>query len=302
MLPRPDDPVVDPERACRLIEAACPELAPVTAVPFGRGWDHDVHLVNDAWIFRFPRNEFAAVALPVEWAVLPWLAPRLPCAVPVTRWRGRLDTPEAWPFAGYPLLPGSTWADAGLSSSERASLAGALGAFVRALHAASPADAPMAVPPDPLGRYSEERRERALRRLADFRKKGAIPSQAADRLVRAIESCSGSPPARSPVLVHGDLHLRNVLVEGGALSGVIDWVDLHLGHPATDLAAAFEMLPPRARDVFFQACGESDPELIQWARWRAVDHLAAAVEGHLARGNAAQAEASRAALLEAAEN
>src|SRR5690606_41432769 len=38
------------------------------------------------------------------------------------------------------------------------------------------------------------------------------------------------------VLLHGDLHFRNMLVnENGIVSGIIDWGDLSIGHPACDL-------------------------------------------------------------------
>ncbi|MBD2096551.1 phosphotransferase [Trichocoleus sp. FACHB-591] len=37
--------------------------------------------------------------------------------------------------------------------------------------------------------------------------------------------------------IHGDLHLRNVLVEKGVITGVIDWGDITRGDRATDLAA-----------------------------------------------------------------
>jgi aminoglycoside phosphotransferase (APT) family kinase protein len=40
-----------------------------------------------------------------------------------------------------------------------------------------------------------------------------------------------------PTWLHGDLHPRNVLVEQGAITGIIDWGDITAGDAATDLAA-----------------------------------------------------------------
>ena len=37
--------------------------------------------------------------------------------------------------------------------------------------------------------------------------------------------------------LHGDLHPRNILVNRGAISGIIDWGDLTSGDIATDLAS-----------------------------------------------------------------
>lgn len=42
--------------------------------------------------------------------------------------------------------------------------------------------------------------------------------------------------ADGAVVVHGDFDQRNVLVDGGRLTGVIDWEVSHEGHPAEDLA------------------------------------------------------------------
>ena len=40
----------------------------------------------------------------------------------------------------------------------------------------------------------------------------------------------------STALVHGDFDLRNILVQGDAVSAVLDWELAHIGHPAEDLA------------------------------------------------------------------
>lgn len=37
--------------------------------------------------------------------------------------------------------------------------------------------------------------------------------------------------------IHGDLHPRNILVENGAITGIIDWGDITSGDTATDIAS-----------------------------------------------------------------
>ena len=39
--------------------------------------------------------------------------------------------------------------------------------------------------------------------------------------------------------IHGDLHPRNILVENGAIAGVIDWGDITSGDTATDIASVW---------------------------------------------------------------
>ncbi len=44
------------------------------------------------------------------------------------------------------------------------------------------------------------------------------------------------PPAREPVVVHGDFRIGNLVVDENGLVGVLDWEFAHLDDPARDLA------------------------------------------------------------------
>ena len=60
----------------------------------------------------------------------------------------------------------------------------------------------------------------------------------------------------TPTWIHGDLHPRNVLVEDGLFSGIIDWGDIATGDRATDLAAIWMLFEdPQARRLAFSAYG-----------------------------------------------
>jgi aminoglycoside phosphotransferase (APT) family kinase protein len=43
--------------------------------------------------------------------------------------------------------------------------------------------------------------------------------------------------------LHGDLHARNVLVNAGVITGVVDWGDITSGDAATDVASVWMLLP-----------------------------------------------------------
>jgi aminoglycoside phosphotransferase (APT) family kinase protein len=58
-----------------------------------------------------------------------------------------------------------------------------------------------------------------------------------------------------PVWLHGDVHPRNVLVDDGRLSAVIDFGDMTAGDPASDLAVAWMLFAPEQRPTFRTACG-----------------------------------------------
>jgi aminoglycoside phosphotransferase (APT) family kinase protein len=134
-----------------------------------------------------------------------------------------------------------------------------LGAFVAALHRPAPATAPTnPFRGGPLGGRTFAVEER-LEQLGD---------SVDGRTVRRLWARLAQTPAwaEAPVWIHGDLHPANVLVDGGAISGVIDFGDLAGGDPAVDLAIAWMLFEPHERETFRRAGGEPDDDT--WARAR----------------------------------
>jgi len=80
---------VDPTLAKILIEAQFPVLRPVFARLLGAGWDNTAYLVNEAFIFRFPRRQVAVPLIQTEIDLLPWLSSRVPLRVPVPTYAGQ---------------------------------------------------------------------------------------------------------------------------------------------------------------------------------------------------------------------
>ena len=74
-------------------------------------------------------------------------------------------------------------------------------------------------------------------------------------------ACGTRPLVRTPVWLHGDLHPANVLVAEGALAAVIDFGDVCNGDPATDVAAAWMLLPASAVPAFARAYGGVSADL-----------------------------------------
>jgi aminoglycoside phosphotransferase (APT) family kinase protein len=57
------------------------------------------------------------------------------------------------------------------------------------------------------------------------------------------------------VVSHGDLHVRHILVDGDAASGVIDWGDVCLADPAVDLSIAYGGFHGKPRADLLSAYG-----------------------------------------------
>jgi aminoglycoside phosphotransferase (APT) family kinase protein len=283
-----------------MIEEACPELRPADPGHLGRGWDHDVYAC-DGRVFRFPRHEASALALELEVKLLPWLAPQLPATIPVPRWSGMLDRAKGWRFLGHKFIPGMTVCDAELDDEDRAALAPRLANFTRVLHAIPLEGIPVPLPLDELGRLDFARRVRSTQGLlAQWQREGLLPYDIVVRLFRKLDDWPGEDDAEALVLVHADLHSRNLLVTpDGRLSGVIDWVDAHRGNRAVDLATAYKVLPPSARDAFFSTYGGADNRTRARARFRAIDHSTRTLAGAIERRDEAFARVSKRALIEA---
>jgi aminoglycoside phosphotransferase (APT) family kinase protein len=91
-----------------------------------------------------------------------------------------------------------------------------------------------------------------------------------DVVRRAWDQALAAPTDVEPTWIHGDLHPRNILVDRGRLSAVIDWGDVTRGDPATDLAAIWMLFPPRAHRQAVAAYGPLSPATLRRARGWAV--------------------------------
>jgi aminoglycoside phosphotransferase (APT) family kinase protein len=254
---------VDAALARRLIGDQFPELELSSLRLLGEGWDTTVWLVDDKWVFRFPRRSYPVAGLENEIAYLPRLAPLLPLPIPVPTLVGQPSVEFGWPFYGAPFLPGRELADARLDDEARIALGRPLGEFLRALHAVE-LDAEL--PVDPVRRADMSFRvPKTIERFAGLEQLGLWEATAdAYKLVEAAREL----PAPQPVAVcHGDLHLRHLLVDGrGAAASVIDWIDLSRNDPGVDFTLYWSTLPPQGRAEFLDAYGPVTDEHLLRAR------------------------------------
>jgi aminoglycoside phosphotransferase (APT) family kinase protein len=252
---------VDEDLARRLIGAQFPELELRSLRLLGQGWDTTVWLVDEAWAFRFPRREVVIPGLVNEIAHLPRLASLLPLPIPTPRYVGEPSPEFAWPFYGAPFLPGREVADASPDEAQRAALGRPLGEFLRALHGTR---LDTGLPVDPIGRGDMTARvPRTRDRLAELAQLGLWEApRAADEILEAGAGVAAPEPT---ALVHGDLHLRHLLVdERGCAAAVIDWIDLSYNGPGVDLVLYWSLLPPDGRDEFREAYGTvAEDELLR---------------------------------------
>jgi aminoglycoside phosphotransferase (APT) family kinase protein len=241
----------------RLLEAQFPQWAelPIDALPAG-GTDNAIYRLGDELSVRLPRRlDWEPGALDKEFEWLPKLAPLLPVAVPTPVARG--DAAEGYPheWAVYDWLEGEDATSARLDVQRAAvDLADLLAALWRI---------------DTTGGPPAAGRGGSLR-LRDKPTRAGIAALGSAIDVRAVtaaweEALAAPEWDRPPVWIHGDLDSRNLLVEDGRITGLLDWGCACVGDPACDVKAAWSVLDAETRPVFRDLLGVDDPT---WARSR----------------------------------
>jgi len=267
--------VIGEEQVRALLAGQFPELPCSRLRLLGNGWDNSAYLVDEEWLFRFPRRQIAVALLKAETLLLPRIADRLPLPVPRPVYVGHPTEDYPWPFTGYRMLPGCTACGAGLSEAERIDMAEPLGRFLAALHALPLEEGERAnLPTDPLLKLNAKNlKERIEQNLAEALVLRLIESVKPWQPI--LDSIPQLPLPVSSVIVHGDLYMRHLLVDREhRLAGIIDWGDVQIGDPALDLSIVHSFLPPSAHGIFRRAYGEISSATWQLARLRALHSCA----------------------------
>ena len=245
----------------RLLAEQFPEWADLALEPVRPfGTDNALYRLGDDMVVRLPRRERTSTTLEKERQWLPRLAPLLPLAVPV-------PVAEGMPGEGYPFAWSVyTWLKGDNATMERITNLGQsatdLAEFVAALQRIDPTGGPSP------GEHNFFRGVPLAKRDAATR--AAIASLDGeidvDAVTAAWEEALRAPEWQRPsVWIHGDLDSRNLLVEEGRLSAVIDWGGLGVGDPACDVMVAWKVLSAETRDIFRTALSVDEAT---WARGR----------------------------------
>jgi aminoglycoside phosphotransferase (APT) family kinase protein len=288
-----DEVATDPSLVRRLLESQFPKWAelPIEIVD-SWGTDNALYRLGGDLVARLPRTPRTEEALAKESTWLPRLAPLLPLAVPTRVAEG---TPgEGYPFEWslYRWLPGED-ATRGVLIDTLAT-ARQLAAFVAALQAIDPAGGP--APGDhnvfrgePLAERDEQTRAAidALRDAIDV-----------DAVTATWESALEAHEWEgAPVWIHGDLDARNLLVEEGRLTAVIDWGCLGVGDPACDVMVGWKVLTAESRTVFLDALPVDESTQARARGW-AVSQAVRALSYYTLETNPALVHESRRWLAE----
>jgi aminoglycoside 2''-phosphotransferase len=232
------------------------------------GEDHAVVVLDDAWVFRFPRNAQAASYAAGERRLLTRLNQASDIPTPQYHY-----VSNAGDFGGYRMIAGrelTATVFAELPRESQGHVLDELGGFLAVLHALPPeliagpdgADGPgWWSGADYARRYRERRPTLAA----------ALPQRllaSADRFFEALPEAVDDAPK---VLTHSDLTEDHILLADGGirLAGLIDFTDARRGDPAFDFACLWaygDWAPARAA-THYQAGAEVDAILRRSLWW-----------------------------------
>jgi len=246
-------------------------------VEMGKGWDNIAYLVNEQYVFRFPRRAMGVECLQNEIQALPYLAEHVSFSFTHPEFVGTPSQEYQSPFAGYPMLPGVQLSEMPAKSVTSTSFAKKLAQWLKELHTIPVRQEDhTAIKGDQNWRYNVSQRSdkvmKSLERYASyFQDAGFEISQ----LITALEYFKPydfEHIARTSYC-HGDLYSRHILVdENHEPSGLIDWGDVHIGHPGIDLSVGFMIFADDALSIFLKEYSHVDSSTYAMALFRTFWH------------------------------
>jgi aminoglycoside phosphotransferase (APT) family kinase protein len=261
-------PTITVQLVRALVSAQFPRWSRLPIAPIvPGGWDNRTFRLGDQMTVRLPSAEGYVPQVEKEQRWLPMLAPLLPLPIPVPVAAGGPGEGFPWPWSIYEWIDGVTASTE--SIRDLSEFAADVAGFLVALRAVDTADGPTPGAHNffrggPPAVYDAETR-RAIVDLGS-----TIDGEAATRVWNAALA---SEWQSTPVWFHGDVSTGNLLLQGGRLSGVIDFGTSGIGDPACDLVIAYTLFGGNSREVFRSAVGLDDATWARargWAIWKAL--------------------------------
>ena len=236
-LPWQADRPLSEEAAAAIIRATFPQVDTTGVRHLGYGWEFDVFVTTDRWVFRFPRRQDWANGFDREAQVLRLVAPALAPAVviPHVELLGSPAPGFPYTFAGHRLIEGV--AAHMVADDLFPTLGRDLGAFLGALHSIPLKEGRAAGLREVDEEWVNGARDWRTQVIADAQRLRDLDSGVSEAITSLQRETVPDEYFRVPLsVIHSDLVPEHVIVDPktGKLQGVIDWTDAMIGDAARD--------------------------------------------------------------------
>ena len=228
--------------------------------------NHTFRLGHDMAV-RLPSHPAYAAAVSKERVWLPIFARELDLRVPVPIAKGEPSEAYLLPWSINRWIDGETLTRANVESTS--SFAVELAAFLRQLQSVTTASG------SPAGEHNFHRGGDLRVYDAETRHCLSLLDDTYDKgVLKAIwDRALHHPYSGTPVWVHGDVAIGNLIVKGGHLYGVIDFGCCGVGDPSCDLVMAWTFFDAESRGIFLNEM-QADASMLArargWALWKAL--------------------------------
>ncbi len=234
--PLPDAEVrITEDLVSRLLAEQHPDLAGLALGERYEGWDNVTVRLGDDLAVRLPRRQVGADLASREHRWLPELSFDWAFPVPAPVRMGEPAEGYPWAWSVVPHLEGERSYDAPLSAGGAADL----GAALAQVHRSAPEDAPR----NPVRSATlADRAELFDARINTVLALEEAPAELLEEEAREAFAAGAAAGRERETWAHLDLHGGNVLTKDGRLAALIDWGDLGVADPATDLGQALSLV------------------------------------------------------------
>ena len=249
------------------------DISPLNVQLVGNGWDNIVYLINHQLIIRLVKAEKGIPASISENLVFENLSP-MPIPMPKILYKGLYQ--NKWPWIIYAQIEGQPLYETEFDETPRIESTSTIANFLKALHSED-IEKFKGLRGDTFNHMNVEKRVQFSKDKIQSLAVNKIiqPEIRFEKILDEAEAIKDHP--FKPVLCHGDVKSAHLFFKNKKLMGIIDWGDVHIGHPATDLAVAFTFIPPKAR-AEFQTIYKADEQIWKLAQFRAFFHTLAILE------------------------
>ncbi|PGS47540.1 phosphotransferase [Bacillus sp. AFS041924] len=261
--------VMKEELVKEILKEQFPEITIKEIKKIGEGFDNTVFRLNNEILLRFPRREIAVSILNVERKLLPRIYNQFEMTTTVPKIIGKPSELFPWPFLGYNFISGKP--PIRLTRNERILMIEPIAKFLKKLHSIKLDELKdLDLPHDKLRRLDINFRKPQLEKYVQqaIQKKLIVDVQKINHYTENLVEIKSESPL---VLVHGDLHFKNMIVnEQNQLEGIIDWGDAHIGNFELDLSIIYSLIPIDQRESFYQHYGQVSDASKRLAQFKAI--------------------------------